>query len=149
MLVLSGMMILSNGLSVSASSILDEVQPTETDANHAEDISYSLLRGSNLNLGMGDIEVLSSNEINITGITQCHRICDKVYLDIYLEQKTDVGYSTYKYWEYSKTNGSNLTVSLDVIVPRGHYYRVRGYHAAEKGGVYESTTTLTSGVWVN
>lgn len=145
---LAGMMCLGNVSLAAASSILDEIQSTETDTDHAEDISYGLLRGNNLNYGMVDIGRLSSNEINITGITQCHHVCGNVYLEIYLEQKDNGGYSTYKSWEFSKTNATSLTRSMNVIVPSGHYYRVRGYHATEDGS-FESTETLTSGILVN
>ena len=36
---------------VQASSILDKVTSEETTADHAEDTSYSLLKGNNLNYG--------------------------------------------------------------------------------------------------
>ena len=41
---------------------------------------------------------------------------------------------------------SNKTI--DVAVPSGTYYRVRGYHAASQSGTKESTSTLTSGIMV-
>lgn len=146
-LALTGTLIMGGIMPVTASSILDEVQSTETDANYAKDISYSLLRGNNLNYGVTDINALSSNEINISGTTQCHRVCDTVYLEIYLEQKSGGDYYSYKSWEFSKENASNLMKSMNVSVPSGHYYRVRGYHAAKEGSL-EATSTVTSGVWV-
>lgn len=136
-----------NMATVSASSLLDEVKPIETDDDYSEDISYSLLRGNNLNFGSVKISKLSSNKINIYGLTQCHHECDNVYLYLYLEQKVNGSYGTYKYWEFTDKNVTSLDTSLNVIVPSGHYYRVRGYHAA-KDGSKESTTTLTSGVLV-
>ena len=39
---------------VSAASLLEEVTPLETDADFAEDTSYSLLKGNNLNFGNAD-----------------------------------------------------------------------------------------------
>lgn len=83
----------------------------------------------------------------ITGITQCHHTCSKVYLSVYLERKVNGSYSTYKRWDFTASNATNLTRDITVIVPKGSYYRVRGYHAA-KDGSKESTTTLTSGVLV-
>lgn len=132
---------------VQAASIMEKVQPTETTENSAEDTSYSLLRGNNLNHGSAKITKLSSYEVSIYGLTQCHHECDKVWLDLYLEQKTDGSYGTYKYWKYDATNVTSLSKGLNVIVPSGHYYRLRGYHAA-KDGTKESTETLTSGIWV-
>lgn len=143
-----GIFSLSNIISVSAySNILDDIASLETTNDSAEDTSYSLLRGNNLNFGSVKITKISSNEINIYGITQCHRVCDNVYLELYLERKVNGSYGTYKYWEFEDTNESNLTASIDVIVPSGYYYRVRGYHAA-KDGSRESTTTLTDGILV-
>lgn len=134
--------------SVQASSILDEVTDTETTEDFAEDTSYSLLRGVNLNYGTVKIQKLSSSEVSIYGLTQCHRACDTVYLSIYLERKVDGSYATYKSWNFTTDNATSLSRSMRVLVPSGAYYRVRGYHAA-KDGSKESTTTLTSGILVN
>lgn len=119
----------------------------ETDLDFAEDTTYSMLRGNNLNFGTTTIKKIASNKVAISGITQCHHNCDTVYLNIYLERKVDGAYSTYKSWKFTSSNASNLTKDITVIVPRGHYYRVRGYHAA-KDGSKESVTTLTSGILV-
>ncbi len=119
----------------------------ETDLDFAEDTTYSVLRGTNLNYGTSKISKLASNKIAIAGVTQCHHNCAKVYLELYLERKVNGTYSTYKSWSFTTNNASHLTKSLEVIVPRGYYYRVRGYHAA-KDGSKESTTTLTSGILV-
>lgn len=134
---------------VQASSILDELPGTETTEDFAEDTSTILTRGNYLNLGHMKISKLASNKINIYGLTQCHRVCDRAYLYIYLEQKVGNSYGTYKSWKFEDTEVSNLDKSINVIVPSGHYYRVRGYHAAKEGTTKESTTTLTSGVLVN
>ena len=119
----------------------------ETDLDFAEDTTYSVLRGTNLNYGTSKISKLASNKVAIAGVTQCHHNCAKVYLELYLERKVNGTYSTYKSWSFTTDNASHLTKSLEVIVPRGYYYRVRGYHAA-KDGSKESTTTLTSGILV-
>lgn len=147
--ILLGTLLTSSTLvtSVQAASIMEKVESTETTEDSAEDTSYSLLRGNNLNHGSAKITKLSSYEINIYGLTQCHHECDKVWLDLYLEQKNNGSYSTYKYWQYDATNVTSLSKSLNVVVPSGHYYRIRGYHAA-KDGTKESTSTLTSGIWV-
>ncbi len=147
--IIMAILISSNSFAVSvqASSILDEITELETTENFAEDTNYSRLRGNNLNFGRAKISKLASNKVNVYGLTQCHHDCDEVYLYLYLEQKVNGSYGTYKSWKFDKTNSSNLTASIDVIVPSGYYYRVRGYHAA-KDGAKESTTTLTSGILV-
>ena len=119
----------------------------ETNEDFAEDTTYSVLRGNNLNFGTTTIKKLASNKVIITGITQCHHVCDKVYLEVYLERKVNGTYSTYKSWNFTASNASNLVKDITVIVPSGYYYRVRGYHAA-KDGSKEATRTLTNGVLV-
>lgn len=126
----------------------DEITDEETTEEWAEDIQYSPLRGTNLNYGNMKIQKVSSTEVAINGITQCHKKCAKLYLYIYLERKVNGNYGTYKSWRFETTNATNLTKGIRVIVPSGSYYRVRGYHAASNGGLKESTTTLTSGIKV-
>ena len=131
-----------------AESLSDDFSvETDTEADYAEDTTYSVLRGNNLNFGTTTIKKLASNKVIITGITQCHHVCAKVYLDVYLERKVNGTYSTYKSWNFNASKASKLVKDITVIVPRGYYYRVRGYHAA-KDGSKESTTTLTNGVLV-
>lgn len=129
-------------------SIMDEITDEETTEDWAEDTSYSLLRGRNLNLGNVKIQKVSSNELTIYGLTQCHKTCSKVYLSLYLERKVNGSYGTYKYWEFTANNKTSLEKGINVAVPSGTYYRVRGYHAASNGGLKESTSTLTSGIMI-
>ena len=147
-MILAGMLAVLSVTPVSAASLLEEVTPLETEADFAEDTSYSLLKGSNLNFGNAKITKLASNKINVYGLTQGIRLCDTMYLSLYLERKVNGVYSTYKSWDFTKNDVTALDQSINVIVPSGYYYRVRGYHAAKAGGVKESTTTLTSGILV-
>lgn len=126
----------------------NEITDEETTEDFSEDTSYSMLRGTNLNSGHIKIQKVASNEIVIYGLTQCHKKCSKVYLYLYLERKLDGSYYTYKYWKYNASNVTSLSKTLDVAVPSGTYYRVRGYHAASNGGLKESTSTLTQGIMV-
>lgn len=126
----------------------DEITDEETTEDFAEDTNYSLLRSTNLSFGTVKIQRVASNEIAIYGLTQCHKVCSKTYLYLYLERKVNGSYGTYKYWEFTGKNGSYLEKEIDVAVPSGTYYRVRGYHAASNGGLKESTSTLTSGIMV-
>ena len=132
---------------VQASSILDEVTSEETTEAYAEDTSYGILRGNHLNSGTVKVQRMSSNEIAIYGLTQCHHVCDEVYLYLYLERKVNGSYGTYKIWRFTDNNVTSLSRGLNVIVPSGTYYRVRGYHAA-KDGSKESTSTLTQGILI-
>lgn len=134
-------------MAVQGSSILDEI--TETTDDSAEAMGYPILRTSCLSVGHAKISKLSSNSISVYGITQCHKSCDNVYLSLSLERKVDGYYATYKMWDYSTTDATNLSKSLVVSVPKGYYYRIRGYHAAsDSGSDKESITTLTEGIYV-
>ena len=129
-------------------SILDEITDEETTEDWAEDTSTILARSSNLSFGTARIKRLASNEIVIYGLTACHKKCSKVYLSLYLERKVNGSYGTYKYWNFTANNVDELEKEIDVAVPSGTYYRVRGYHAASNAGVKESTSTLTQGIMV-
>lgn len=144
---LVSVMFVTSANMVQASSILDEITVEETIEDYAEDTRYSSLRGNHLNSGTVKVQRISSNEIGIHGVTQCHHVCDEVYLYLYLEQKKDGSYETYKYWRFTDNNVTSLSRGLTVIVPSGTYYRVRGYHAA-KDGAKESTSTLTQGILI-
>lgn len=115
---------------------------------HSTDTSTILARSSYLHLGNVKIQRVSSNEIAIYGLTQCHKKCSKVYLSLFLERKVNGSYGTYKIWEFTAKNASSLSKEIDVAVPSGTYYRVRGYHAASQSGTKESTSTLTQGIMV-
>ena len=129
-------------------SVLDEITDEETTEDFAEDTSSILARSSNLNYGNVKIQRVSSNEIAIYGFTPCHKKCSKVYLSLYLERKVNGSYGTYKYWNFTANNTDELEKTIDVAVPSGTYYRVRGYHAASQSGTKESTSTLTQGIMV-
>ncbi len=95
------------------------------------------------------ITKVANNQCNLVGVVQAYHDCDMLYLDLYLEQKSSGRYSTYKAWKF--TSGlmlSLLTKEINVLVPKNHYYRLVGYHAAKEGGTKESTTTQTKGVWI-
>ena len=157
----AGMMLAGSSQAVSANSdsLMDaivnedsqdsEITDEETTEDFAEDTSYSLLRSTNLNFGTVKIKRVSSNEIAIYGLSQCHKKCSKVYLSLYLERKVNGSYGTYKYWNFTANNATHLEHGFDIAVPSGTYYRVRGYHAASNGGLKESTSTLTQGILVN
>nr|WP_294678758.1 DUF6147 family protein [uncultured Blautia sp.] len=134
-------------VSVFAEDMDITISDEETDEDYSEDTAYSMLRGNNLNSGTTKIKKLASNKVNVYGLTQCHHSCSKVYLTLSLERKVNGEYVTYKSWDFTASNVTHLSKSINVIVPSGYYYRVRGYHAA-KDGSKESVQTLTKGVLV-
>ncbi|MBC5741564.1 hypothetical protein H8Z79_14185 [Blautia sp. 2744] len=149
---------LSVGMSVTpvlaeTTSILDAVAEEkltdeETTEDFAEDTQYYPARSTNLNCGNVKIQKVSDHELSIYGLTQCHKKCSKVFLSLFLERKVNGSYSTYKVFEYTAKNVTSLEKGLNILVPSGTYYRVRGYHAASNDGLKESASTLTSGIMI-
>lgn len=150
-LVIFCMMVSLSLQPVKGASLLDErekLTEDETDADYSEDINTPRTRSNFLNLGNVRITKISSNECSVFGLTEAYLECDNLYLELALEQKTNGSYNTYKSWSFTEVNASNLSRNISVIVPKNHYYRVVGYHAAKEGTVKESTTTQTKGVWI-
>lgn len=144
---------LSVGMSVTpvlaeTTSILDEITDEETTEDFSEDTEYYPARSTKLNFGTVKIQKVNSGELAIYGLTQCHKKCSKVYLSLFLERKVNGSYSTYKVWEFTGKNVTSLSRTIDVIVPSGTYYRVRGYHAASNDGLKESASTITQGIMI-
>lgn len=136
---------------VKAESLLDareEMTEEETDADYSEDRNSPRTRSNYLNFGSITFKKISANEGSIFGTTEAYNYFDMVYLNFTLEQKINGSYDTYKTWSYTAPNAAGLSKSFNVIVPKNHYYRLKGYHAVKEGTVKESTTTQTKGVWI-
>ena len=127
--------------------VYHELTETETESS---DSAYALQRGAYLSVGTVTLSKNGSGNVGIYGGTTCTQTCDKVYLEIYLEQSRDgKNFYSYKSWTYTASNASRLNKSFNEPVAPGYYYRLRGYHAAKEGGVKESTSTMTNGKWIS
>lgn len=122
---------------------------TET-GEEVSDTAQVLQKGAYLSSGGLRLTDKGRGKVGIYGDTTAYQKCDKLYLEIYLEQSTN-GRNFYSYlpWEYSASNVSSLSKSFTKSVPKGYYYRLRGYHAAKEGGVKESTSTMTNGLYID
>lgn len=134
---------------VAAASLLEGITDEESILDYSESTSTPLTRSNHLSYGTTKITKLASNKVSVLGITQAYHTCDTLYLTVTLERKVNGSYSTYKIFDFTENNVYTLGKSIEVIVPRGYYYRVRGYHAAKDSGVRESTTTTTQGVLID
>lgn len=113
------------------------------------DTSRVLTRGNYLNYGTVLMSKVSSTRVLITGMTICHRTSDKVGVSLYLEQSTDgVHYGPYRQWNFWCENEDTYSVSLEVIVQPGYWYRLGGGHVAVMGSEGESVTTKTDGLYI-
>ena len=127
--------------------VYHDLTETETEVS---DYAQVLQKDAYLSGGSVKLVDKGSGKISIYGSTNGYQRCDTVYLNIYLERSTN-GRNFYSYlsWEYSASNVSSLSKSFTKSVPKGYYYRLRGYHAAKEGGVKESTSTTTSGLYID
>jgi len=120
------------------------------DVTEISDKSTILTRGNYLNYGAVTLTKLDSMKIRISGETAAHRVCDWLFIDLYLLRSKDgKNYENYRNWSFEKPNGSYFWKVLEVIVPSGYYYAISGGHTANFNGEGEMTSTYASGLWVN
>ena len=128
-------------------NIVDESVLTNDD--EAEDTQYTRLRNSYLMQGFIKITNNGNGIVGIGGSTDCFVTSDVVKLNIYLERsKGDSNFSSYKSFEYTAYNTYTLGKSFNYVVPKGYYYRLRGYHYASKNGVGENLGSRTNGIYI-
>ncbi len=119
------------------------------DVVEVSDINHVLTRGNYLNFGSVTMSKVSSTRVLMTGVTACHRICDRVGVALYLEQSADgVYYNSYRHWKFTGENESSHTETLELIVQPGYWYRLSGAHVAVMGSEGESVSTMTDGIYI-
>ncbi len=130
-------------------SVYGAVNYLDEDVVEVSDTNHVLTRGNYLNFGSVTLSKVSSTRVLMTGITACHRVCDRVGVALYLEQSTDgIHYATHRYWKFAGENESSHAETLEVIVQPGYWYRLRGGHVAIMGNDGESVVTTTDGIYV-
>ncbi len=122
---------------------------SEEKVVEVSDTTRVLTRGNYLNFGTVALSKVSSTRVLITGVTVCHRVCDKIGIGLYLEQSSDgVHYGPYRHWNFGCENETSYSESLELIVQPGYWYRLGGGHVAVVGDTGESVTTMTDGIYV-
>ena len=71
---------------------------------------------------------------------------EEVGLYLYLEKYNGSDYDSYQYWKTVEYNESMNVKSYRVSVPKGYYYRLRGFHYVDADGIYENGSTMTDGL---
>lgn len=133
----------------SAGSVVDGSLLT-TEAIVKDQVSV-LTRGNILADGTIQLANLGGRVLGIAGTTNCHRVCNQVICNVYLEQLDEEtgSWSPYESWNSSDTNVYAHTVYYEYKVEGGHWYRLGGGHIAIKGTTVESIATMTDGIWVD
>lgn len=116
------------------------------DASYSED--YGLVPyGDYLANGGCSVTRLSDTMAEVYGFTSCYRESDYVYLGLYLDRLEDNGsWHTIWYKELTAENTAFLDYTINVLVKKGYFYRMRAGHIATKGNIMESNTSFTDGL---
>lgn len=153
-MVLASSLLFGSAVSVCAQETETEASETagyhvyEVEEGQASDTWYAAARGTYLQAGIAKLsEGKSSSYALCSGTTFAQRVCDRVYVRVYLDESaTGTGkWSTLNYWTGITYNDSYATVaSDDYKITKGKYYRATGSHSAKQGDVVESTYTCTN-----
>lgn len=124
-------------------SLLDEVDVVS-------DKVYFRQRSSHIDFGMVELTKLSPTRAAIGASTQALHVCPQVHLNIYVDKYDEKNeeWVQWRYWEYSAENVDHLTRNLEIIVPSGNYFSVRGYHICVHGDTIETIDTETDGLYI-
>lgn len=115
-----------------------------------EDTQNSLTRGLLLNKGTAKCINAGEGKVTAAGVTIAHVVCQKLYIDLSLDQyhPDTKSWHTFDLWSVEKDDASLFMDSFTVSVDKGYYYRVRGVHSAKDGDTLESVDTCTDGIWI-
>lgn len=106
-------------------------------------------RGNILNNGTASIANNGNGVVNVSGAVLGGVICDKLVLKLTLQRYSSGVWKDVKYFSDTKYNHSLLTKSYNVSVTKGYYYRVKAACVATKGGITESKSPVTNGIWID
>ena len=104
--------------------------------------------GDYLAEGGCSITRLEHNIASIGGYTSAYRVCDALYVGIYMDRLEDDGtwQTVYQHEEIAE-DCHYLSYSINVFVTKGYYYRMRAGHIAQYGDIMESNISATDGIY--
>lgn len=106
------------------------------------------MHGDYLASGGCSISRAEKNIASVGGYTNCYRVCDELYLGLYLDRLEDDGtWATVWYKELRGNDANYLSYSINVFVKKGYYYRMRAGHIARFGTIMESNVSSTDGIY--
>ena len=104
--------------------------------------------GIYLSNGSSSIKNEGNGIVYITGGTYCYRISDTVYVKLYLERLSNGSWSSVQTHSHTEYGNHYAYTGVSFSVKKGYYYRVRGYHYAQKGSTLESVFTCTNALFI-
>lgn len=143
----------TNSAEVVRADAIDDIEhivhtSTWSDETQAEDIVTNVMKGTDFYQGGAKISVISKNSINVYGHTFAYHDCDSIDLYLFVEKLVGDSWQSYQSFEFTDTNVSTLSRSVNMTVQSGYKYRLRGYHRTYNDGRQESASTKTEGVYV-
>lgn len=105
-------------------------------------------RGTYFADGISGISDYGNGLIYVNGTTNCNRTCSQIGLTLFVERLVNDSWVCVSQRSFSRSNNYYASGSYDLVVAKGYFYRVRGYHTASSNGVTESGWSQTSGVWI-
>lgn len=106
-------------------------------------------RGTYYADGISGITDYGNGLIYVNGTTNCNRTCSQIGLTLFVERLVNNNWICISQRSFSNTNHYYASGSYDLVVAKGYFYRVRGYHTASSNGVTESGWSQTSGILIN
>ncbi|MBD9013578.1 MAG: hypothetical protein EGR15_03065 [Lachnospiraceae bacterium] len=137
-----------DGMVVDGSLLTSDLEASDTQELHAQVGGIIEPYGIYLSNGVSTITNKGNGVVYVLGETFCNKTSDKVYAKVYLERLSNGGWSTIKTHSSTSYNTYYTAAGVSFSVAKGYYYRVKGYHTAEKNGKLESTFTYTSGIYI-
>lgn len=119
----------------------------DENTDTVEDVATPRARGDVLNRGYIKLTNVDGKAA-IYGETLGNRKSDEICLELYLEKYSGVAFNSYDDWRYMGHNVYDVDASLTVSVPKGYYYRLRGYHYVSDNGLFEAVSTMTNGLQI-
>lgn len=126
---------------------------TMEESSTAE-IEYNpLLRGEHLMDGTVTISKAGVKKIFVYGSTTANHTVDYVTVIVYVEEYNEEEdyWAQIDCWSEEAENTYYAVTQKTVYVDGGHYYRARCEHIAGNEGdvLYDSSVTVTDGIWVD
>jgi len=93
------------------------------------------------------IGITSTNRVWLAGWTETFFNEQKVSVTVYLQYWNGSKWVDYTSWSASNNNSDFVSLYREVTPPSGYYYRVRGVHTAESGGIKEVLYSVTDYIY--
>lgn len=121
-----------------------------TDSTQVSTDTRNGARGTYLSYGSATLSNQGNHTLNMSGSTSCYKTSDQVKVTLHLQRLVNGSWKTIKTLDTKIAyNTSYVSVSQNVTVTGGYYYRISGSHVAVKGKTTESTSSSTDGMWVS